>query len=777
MRLYISIAFLLIGFLSHAQFSLSGKITDANGNPLAGAHIQLGNTNTFSDTNGNYSISDLKATEYRLFVSYLGFISFDETLNITANKQLNISLEQDNSLLENIEIHGVVKQLENKQQISSNVIQQNYSGSLIQSLENVAGINAMTIGSGASKPIIRGFGFNRVVVAQNGNKHEGQQWGADHQLEIDAFSVEQVELIKGAASIEYGNEAIGGVLNVKNDVIPDENSFSGKVTLFGKSVNNAVGTAFDIRKRDSKFFYKIKGFFTDFGDYNIPTDTIIYLTRKIPIHNRRLKNTAGTEWNALGQIGYVSENYQTIFTLTNNRNKTGFFPGSHGIPDLNRLQDDGNSRNIGYPYQQTNHFTVQNSHKWKFANSDFSVDVAYQNNQRQEISEFHTHFSNQTPPEKNPDVELDFNLHTISSNAKLRYYFDEKHHTDFGAQLQHQSNSIKGYNFLLPEYKRNNYGVFGLHNYRFSDKLRFNIGLRFDFSDIIIKEYFDPILYEYLIDRNYSEDLATQYALRSPELKRDFSNFNMKIGILYSWNPYLDFALNIGSSFRNPTAIELGTNGIHHGSFRHEKGNKDLDSEKGYSADFEIRYKKGMVGLNVSSYFYYFSNYLFLRPTGEFSVLPHSGQLYEFSQTETLVTGFELENTLEFHRFFTEIALEYIYNQQIEDKYPLPFTPPFNVFMKLNYTISENQNTKAFVSGKYFAQQNRIAQNEEITDAAILFNSGISSLLTLGKTQIEASLMVQNMLNTRYFNHSSFYRALEILEQGRNIQLILSYKF
>ncbi|MFA7446298.1 MAG: carboxypeptidase regulatory-like domain-containing protein, partial [Flavobacteriaceae bacterium] len=177
MRFYISIAFLLIGFLLNAQYSLSGKITDASGNPLAGAHIHLGNTNTFSDTNGNYAISGLKPSEYRLFVSYLGFISFDETIDITANKQLNISLQQDNSLLENIEIQGVAKQVENKQQISSSVVQQNFSGSLVQSLENVAGINAMTIGSGASKPIIRGFGFNRVVVAQNGNKHEGQQWG------------------------------------------------------------------------------------------------------------------------------------------------------------------------------------------------------------------------------------------------------------------------------------------------------------------------------------------------------------------------------------------------------------------------------------------------------------------------------------------------------------------------------------------------------------------------------------------------------------------------
>lgn len=775
MRLYISIAFLLIGFLSHPQYSLSGKITDVSGNPLAGALIRLGNTHTFSDAKGDYTVSGLKASEYRLLVSYLGFIPFEEILNMTADKQLNVVLQQDNSLLENIEIHGVVKQVENKQSIGSNVILKNYSGSLIQSLENVTGINAMTIGSGASKPIIRGFGFNRVVVAQNGNKHEGQPWGADHQLEIDAFTVEQVELIKGAASIEYGNEAIGGVLNVKNDVIPNENSFSGKVTLFGKSVNNGVGTALDIRKRDNKLFYKLKGFFTDFGDFNIPTDTIIYLTRKIPTYNRRLKNTAGTEWNALGQIGYVSENYQTIVTLTNNRNKTGFFPGSHGIPDLNRLQDDGNSRNIGYPYQQTNHFTAHNSHKWKFSKSDFSIDVAYQANHRQEISEFHTHFSNQTPPEKNPDVELDFNLHTISSNAKLRYYFDEKHHTDFGVQLQYQANSIKGYNFLLPEYKSNNYGVFGLHHFRFSDKLRCNAGVRFDFSDITIKEYFDPILYEYLIDRNYTENLASHYALRSPDLKRNFSNFNMKIGILYSWNPYLDLALNTGSSFRNPTAIELGANGIHHGAFRHEKGNPELDSEKGYSVDFEIRYKKGKVGWNVSSYLYYFSNYLFLKPTGEFSVLPHSGQLYEFSQTKAFLTGFEVENTLEVNRFSTEIALEYIYNRQIGQNYPLPFTPPLNVFTKLNYTILDD--TKVFLSGKYFAAQKRIAQNEEITKAASLFNSGISSLLSLGKTQLEATLMVQNIFDTRYYNHTSFYRALEIPEQGRNIQLMFSYTF
>ncbi len=690
-------------------------------------------------------------------------------------------LVEDEKIIEEVIISGTVKTIENKERISEKFIRQNFSGSLVQSLENVAGINVMSIGSGAGKPIVRGLGFNRVAVSLNGNKHEGQQWGADHGLEVDAFSLESIELIKGIASIEYGSDAIGGVLNIKNNLIPDKNSFNGKTTLLGRSVNNTIGTVLEIEHRKDRFFYKLKSSYLDYGDFKTPTDTIIYLTRKIPIHNRRLKNTAGQEWSIFGQIGYVEENYHSILTVSNNQTKAGFFPGSHGIPDVNRLQDDEKSRNIEYPFQQANHFMVQNEHKWNFSDSELLVDLAFQNNHRQEKSEFHTHYSNQPKPEKDADLELDFNLNTFSGNTKYTRYLSEKHKTDFGLQLQIQDNTIKGYNFLLPEYNRNNYGVFALHNYRFSDKLRFDFGLRYDFSSSKIEEFYDEMLYDYLIGRNYSKDLASEYALRSPELSKDFSNFNAKAGVLYLLNKNIDFTLNIGSSFRNPTVIELGANGVHHGSFRHEKGDENLDSERGYIVDLQLTYKTENFSLNFSPYLYYFANYIYLRPTGEFSVLPHSGQIYRFSQTKTMLTGFELESNYSFDKFKTEIVLEYIYNQQIEEKYPLPFTPPFNAFVKVDYSLFERskifKNSVVYVNGKYFAQQSRIARNEEITPSSIVFGAGFSSDLDFGKIQPKLTISAQNIFDTKYYSHTSFYRALEIPEQGRNIQIIISYNF
>src|SRR5690606_13525295 len=98
-----------------------------------------------------------------------------------------------------------------------------------KSLENVAGVTAMEIGSGVSKPMIRGLGFTRIAVTENGIKQEGQQWGADHGLEIDALQAEEVEIIKGVGAIAYGSDAIGGVIRINNEKIPQENSTSGNV--------------------------------------------------------------------------------------------------------------------------------------------------------------------------------------------------------------------------------------------------------------------------------------------------------------------------------------------------------------------------------------------------------------------------------------------------------------------------------------------------------------------------------------------------------------------
>lgn len=112
----------------------------------------------------------------------------------------------------------------------------------MQTLSGVPGVKAMNVGSGQSKPAIRGLGFNRMVVALDGIKHEGQQWGDEHGLEIDQFSIDRIDIVKGPAALLYGSDAIGGVINLYNNYIPTK-PYQGSVSIFSRSNNESIGAS------------------------------------------------------------------------------------------------------------------------------------------------------------------------------------------------------------------------------------------------------------------------------------------------------------------------------------------------------------------------------------------------------------------------------------------------------------------------------------------------------------------------------------------------------
>ena len=173
-------------------------------------------------------------------------------------------------------------------------IEENFSGSLMQTLSRLPGVQAMNVGSGESKPVIRGLGFNRVLVAENGIKHEGQQWGDDHGLEIDQYAIDQAEVIKGPASLTYGSDAIGGVINLKSNTMPLK-KFAGQVNLFGRTNNESIGSSVRLTGRNGKFWYKANATWMDYADYKVPADSIEYYSYWIKLKDQRLRNTAGRE--------------------------------------------------------------------------------------------------------------------------------------------------------------------------------------------------------------------------------------------------------------------------------------------------------------------------------------------------------------------------------------------------------------------------------------------------------------------------------------------------
>ncbi len=659
--------------------------------------------------------------------------------------------------------------------INKEFLNNHFSGSLMQTLERLPGIHSMDIGSGFSKPVIRGMGFNRVSVTENGIKQEGQQWGADHGLEIDAFNVEQVNIRKGPASLLYGSDAMGGVVEITQAPPPLDDQVYGEVVMIGKSVSDLLGGSLMIGLKKNGFHSKLRYSEQHFGDYRIPTDSIVYLTQLIPIYNKRLKNTAGMERDISWFGEYRTRRYRGNYTISNAYQKVGFFPGAHGIPDASQVQDDGDSRNIDLPYSKVNHLKATIHQQYTWDGLQLQWNLGYQNNRREEWSRFHTHYGTQPAPTVEPDKELAFKLHTFSSGMKARLLGASDWEHTGGWDVQYQRNTIGGYSFLLPEYTRWTTGLFWLTNYRLSHTVTLSGGLRYDFGKVDSDEFTDIYLATYLQNHGYSEAEIEANKIRSHAVNRSFGDWSGSVGIV--WTPADDHLLkaNIGHSFRLPGANELASNGVHHGTFRHEQGDANLSSEKGWQLDIAYSWFGKYITVNVSPYLSWFNNYIYLRPTGEWSILPHAGQIYRYTGAEALFAGAEASIEVQLPlQLSYQLGGDYVYTYNCDEKIPLSFSPPASLRNTLTW---KHKGFQVYAEHHYIASQNRIDRNEDTTPGAHLMNAGANLSFPLGGSKAEITFTARNLFNKRYFNHLSFYRKIEIPEPGRSFQLMIKIPF
>jgi iron complex outermembrane recepter protein len=382
-------------------FTLSGIVSDNDKQPLPEASVLVspGNYGTVTDKNGKFIIGKLQPGDYTIQVIYLGYKRYSHSLNLKNNVTLEISLVPELLTLNEITItDNYAEQRKKDESVSIEVvndkyIKQNMGGSLMKSLDRLPGISSIDIGSGQSKPVIRGLGFNRVVVTENGIKHESQQWGADHGLEIDQFASDRIEVIKGPSSLMYGSDGIGGVIELKQLEIPVKNSFGGSVDLIGKTNNNFGGVSAMLFNRWEKLYFTGRVTLLDFADYRVPTDSVDIYSYKAPLYQNRMRNTAGNEINFHFSAGYISNGFSTRFFLSNIYNKSGFFANAHGLEPRRVDTDlhDKSARDIQYPFQTVNHFKAINKTEWRNDRMRFLADFGFQQNFRQELSQYVSH--------------------------------------------------------------------------------------------------------------------------------------------------------------------------------------------------------------------------------------------------------------------------------------------------------------------------------------------------------------------------------------------------
>ena len=666
-------------------------------------------------------------------------------------------------------------------------IEENFSGSLMQTLSRLPGVQAMNVGSGESKPVIRGLGFNRVLVAENGIKHEGQQWGDDHGLEIDQYAIDQAEVIKGPASLTYGSDAIGGVINLKSNTMPLK-KFAGQVNLFGRTNNESIGSSVRLTGRNGKFWYKANATWMDYADYKVPADSIEYYSYWIKLKDQRLRNTAGREMDGNLMLGYAGDRWNTSFRIADVNAKAGFFANAHGLEvRLSDIDYDSSRRDIDLPYHTVNHFWVSNHTDWNWADGMLESNFAYQNNRQRELAEPVSHGYMPIPTNT---LERSFTKQTFSANVKAMQQMG-KHDLQAGGNVEYQRNRQGGWGFILPDFEQLTFGVFAMDKWNLSDKLSLTAGARFDRGSVRIHSYHDwyktPLkasTSDSPMDGTVLQGTLQQgdstYMERSANLRRSYNSFTWSVGVNRMLGDWV-LKLNVGKSFRMPIAKELGMDGVNYNIFRYEKGNTSLKPEESYQVDAGIVCEKGVLSMQLTPYLNYFPNYIYLNPTPQYK---EGLQLYYYTQAKVLRWGFEASVSWKILPYLKlDADGEYLYARQLSGEkkgYGLPFSTPWSARAELRYLLpAQNSAKSGFVALEWqvVGTQDIIVPPEEKTKGHQLLNASIGKKFKLGENLLEITLRGENLLGKRYYDHTSYYRLMGVPEPGRNFSAMVSWNF
>ncbi|MGM0375839.1 MAG: TonB-dependent receptor, partial [Bacteroidota bacterium] len=495
MKYVFLILFLFIIPLLHAQsnFSLNGTVTCRHNDPLPGAVVQIEGLNKWAvtDKDGKFRINNVPSGSYVVEVTFLGYESWVREIDVTEQVPLHVMLHREDHSLDEVVVEGRYHTILNQEDSRSVVlvdqqfIEENRSGSLMQTLRRLPGLSSIDIGSGQSKPLIRGLGFNRVVVAENGIAHQGQQWGADHGLEIDQYGIENIEVVKGPASLMYGSGAIGGVIDMRNFSLPGQHSSGMEIDLTGRSNNQALGGSLKVFKRWQNLFFEGRFSVEDYADYRVPADSIEYYSYYFRLRDGAMRNTAGNENSGNLVAGWTSDLITTRISFSQLNAKSGFFANAHGLEiRTSSINYDRSSRAIDLPYQQVRHRKVVSNTMIRPGDHQIRIDAGWQHNLREEFSEAVAHGHMPKPPD---NLERWFQKYTHSLNVRWKIPEMGRHNLALGTDIEHQDNDIDGWGFIIPAFRSTEGGVYVHDKIFMRPPWVLNAGIRYDHSRVEVE--------------------------------------------------------------------------------------------------------------------------------------------------------------------------------------------------------------------------------------------------------------------------------------------------
>ncbi len=747
------------------QNSLSGTITVIEtGLPLPGAIVYLPELmqGTVSNSDGKFRINNLPAGTFLVEVKNIGFNSYVNYEKINGAVNLDVKLAESAVEMNEVLVTGSLissQRLLNPIPVSSisrQELNRSSSYNIIDGLTNIPGISQISTGSSISKPVIRGLGYNRVLVLHDDIRQEGQQWGDEHGIEIDENSIDKVEIIKGAGSLIYGSDALAGVINFISTPSLSEGTIKGNISSGYQSNNKMMEYSALNQGNINGFNWLIRGTYKLAGNFRNNYDKIVY-------------NSGFEEKNLNGYLGLTKKWGYSFLRISSFNQDLGIIEGerdSSGRFLTYAAQEDGsvgeitvsseklNSYNIDIPKQRIRHYRVQLNSKILLGKSSLQTDFGFQKNIRKE-------FANAGMPDL---AELDFVLNTFNYALKLNLPVIDDWRSIAGINGMVQANTNEGEEQLIPDYHLNDIGFF-LTTQKTWNKFHLSTGIRIDnrfiTSERLLKEGIDnPVS---------SKDYKFE------GFNKKFANASFGIGISRNISTSAILKLNFSKGFRAPNLAELATNGKHEGTFRYEIGNKNLRSEVSNQMDAGMVYNTHHLNFEVNTFLNNVRNYIYINKlanvSGSDSIPDPSdpSPAFIFKQGNAILYGGEVNLDIHPHPFdFIHLQQTFSYvrgimQHQSDSTRNLSFIPPAQYKAEIRIQPSKFkmlQNPYILLEYRYFFPQNNVFNafsTETPTLGYGLLNFGVGTeIRKLGKRTLAAiHFEIANLLNTTYQNHLS----------------------
>ena len=759
--LLISIVLILSASQVDGQ-SIFGRIADESNSVLRGVQIYIPDLErgTVSNSEGEYRIDELPSGVVHFEFRFIGFQTVKESIRIDdADIELNVimvesTLHAHEVLVEGDQV-GLNYSTRSVTQIQGRELDFARGQSLASMIKDLPGVSVISTGPSIQKPAIRGLHSQRVTLINGGIAQEGQQWGGEHAPEIDPFSPQSIEVIRGAAGVEYGIGAVGGVIKVEPANLPERTTISGEVITNLFSNNKQAAGSIHLGSALASLpglAWRAQTSFRKAGSARAPEDVI--------------GNSGFQELDGAFDLGYHKDHFGLDFRASHFGTTLGLFRGAHfgNAADLERAIQRGSpsvdyafSYDVETPKQRVDHDMISLDGHWDLdESSHIELVYGFQQNRRKE---FDSHGTNSGS--LNPAFRLTLNTNSLESKW---VQLGAQYIRTAGLSYTNQANRNGESGQLIPNYRSQSFGIFARES-RIINSWTFEGGGRFDY-------------------RHLGAWIDQGGGSRYERETKSWSNLTGILGVIRTFGTRFSLASTLSSGWRPPSVNELYNFGVHHGTAQFEIGNSNLNFERSLSLDLSGRVQTSFVHGEISIYRNRMNDFIQVLPSGVYrTTIRGTYPSFEYQQSDVVLQG--LDGRVELHpsRDLAATAdLSLLRATDSETGESLIFMPSDRIALGLEYQIpwlDRTYRSKLGLSMTWVAEQSRIPFGIDFSEPPPgyqLLDVQFSSDFKFLGDVASMSFKISNLLNTSYRDYLSRYRYF-VDNPGRDIAFKISFPF